>query len=370
MKRSAALLVAVTMLGITLVAAPAHAAATVKAKNPDQCFYEGLAPEKKFGFKVVLSEAADKTVKVDYETLEDVARFDEDFVKKEGTLTFLEGDKAKTVRVPVVDDKRNERSFERLVVKLSNARGASIADATAAGWICNDDPNPMLDVNDVSVSEAVEEAEIPISLTERSGRKVTLDFVAGHDDQPDYTDVSGTLVWPPGSKTRKLKVPITFDQIDETSAVAFTVDLGGGTNIGTPTHNTWQFDVKILDDDPPPTVSVDDVEILESDAITGSPIPIPLTWIGETEKNSVFVYFRLVPFDDVPSEGDADPNSDYTPQSGAALMMNMSASVTVHHDTDNEPNETFRIELYDPTGLLLGDSDATVTIMDDDVPGG
>ena len=355
MGATARLLSVAVLLASLLNAAPAYAGLTLSAKDPAECFYEGDAPAKLFRFKVLLSAAASKTVKVDYTTAQDGAKVGEDFTQTAGTLTFLAGQKAKTVQVPVVNDERNEKNFERLFLKLSNPRGASLADASAAGWICNDDPYPMIEDAGVSVAEGAV-AQIPVSLTDPSGRKVTLKYETSYGGE-DFTATSGTLVWPPDTTTQKIPVAIAADQIDETDE-SFVIGLYGGTNVGSPVFNTWNLTVTITDDDPLPQISVGDISLSEGSTYDFEAQTIPLTIVGQTEK-AMEVKVSTSP-------GTAAADADYWSLSESLVMLPSDATLFVYADFDPEADETLTVTLSHPSNVSIGDASGVVTILDDD----
>ncbi len=93
-------------------------------------------------FEVSLSRAFTNTehsVTVDYATADGTATAGEDYTATSGTLTFGPGESLKTVSVPVLDDALDEGE-ETFTLRLSNARGAQIADGEATGTIKNSDP--------------------------------------------------------------------------------------------------------------------------------------------------------------------------------------------------------------------------------------
>ena len=93
------------------------------------------------GFTVTLAPAGPAPVTVDYATADGTARAGEDYVAASGTLVFAPGETEKTVAVAVLDDAHDEGE-ETLVLRLSNASGAVLADAEGVGTIVNSDPVP------------------------------------------------------------------------------------------------------------------------------------------------------------------------------------------------------------------------------------
>ena len=64
-------------------------------------------PDAVLSFPVTLNRASSATVTVDWETLDGSATAGEDYVAANGTLVFVPGETAKTVRVAVLDDARH-----------------------------------------------------------------------------------------------------------------------------------------------------------------------------------------------------------------------------------------------------------------------
>ena len=98
-------------------------------------------------FAVTLGRASAETVTVDYATSDgpspDGAAAGQDYRSTSGTLTFLAGETAKTVSVPVLDDGHDEGE-ETFLLTLSNPTGGNawLKDATAVGTIENSDAMP------------------------------------------------------------------------------------------------------------------------------------------------------------------------------------------------------------------------------------
>ena len=93
-------------------------------------------------FEVTLNRERHAPVSVDYATEDGTATVGDDYTATSGRLTFEPGETAKTVEVPVLDDAHDEGA-ETLVLRLSNAEGARIADGEATGTITNTDHMPQ-----------------------------------------------------------------------------------------------------------------------------------------------------------------------------------------------------------------------------------
>ena len=102
-------------------------------------------PDAVLAFAVTLDRASPSSVTVDWETLNGAgkagAKAGQDYVAASGTLAFAPGETAKTVNVAVLDDAHDE-GREVMLLILTNAVGATIADAVAKGTIENSDHMP------------------------------------------------------------------------------------------------------------------------------------------------------------------------------------------------------------------------------------
>lgn len=107
----------------------------------DLAVAEGNGEHAHFMFTVTLDKAATGPVTVAYATSDLTAIAGSDYVASNGTLTFAAGETSKTVHVDIKGDAVFEGN-ETFTVMLSNASGATIADASAVGTIVNDDRAP------------------------------------------------------------------------------------------------------------------------------------------------------------------------------------------------------------------------------------
>ena len=99
-------------------------------------------PGAKLEFTVTLSRTLDRDVTVTYATGDGTASAGTDYTATSGTLTIPAGSRSRVIEVTVIDDLINDDG-ETLMLTLSNASGAVIDDAMAAGTIRNSDPLPQ-----------------------------------------------------------------------------------------------------------------------------------------------------------------------------------------------------------------------------------
>jgi len=119
--------------------------------------------------------------------------------------------------------------------------------------------------------------------------------------------------------------------------------------------------VRILDDDPPPSVSITDVLVNEGNSgTTGAVFNVNLS---APSGKSVTVSFNT-------ANGTATSGSDYTSSSGSvtfsAGQTSKTITVLVNGDTSVEPNETFLVNIFNPFNTTIGKAQGIATILDDD----
>jgi hypothetical protein len=174
-------------------------------------------------------------------------------------LSFAAGDTSKPITVVVNGDLLDEAN-ETILVDLSNAVNATIANNQGQGTITDDDPTPSLSIDDVSADEGAGTITFTVSLSAVKGQAVSVDYTTtdGTAVAPDdYTAISGTLTIPAGSGSGTIAVTIIDDAVIE-SAETFTVDLSNPVNA---TLSDNQGVGTIMDDDggvQPVTVSFQD----------------------------------------------------------------------------------------------------------------
>ena len=177
---------------------------------------------KQATFKITLDTPATQTVQVDYETIDDTAGSGNDYGEKSGTITFKPGQKTKQIRVPIYGDNLNEgdRGFW---VNLTNPRNAEINDELGGyGSIIEDDltVTPSIKINDISITEGdrTKQATFKVTLDTPATQTVQVDYETIDDTASsgdDYRYKSATITFKPGQKTKKIRVPIYGDNLNE-----------------------------------------------------------------------------------------------------------------------------------------------------------
>ncbi|MYH27712.1 MAG: hypothetical protein F4137_02425, partial [Acidobacteria bacterium] len=314
-------------------------------------------------FEVTLDATSHVPVTVQYATRDGTAVDGSDYTAVSATLTFSPGTKSRTIPVSTLEDQAKEPDEETFTVELSNPVGATIDDDTATGTITDDDEAalPSLRIEDTAVTEG-DTASFTVKLSVESDETVTVtyetrDGTARAGSDLDYTATDGTLTFSPNSTEETIRVD-TLQDDDYEGDEAFTVRLSSPSRA---TLDDATGEGTINDDDPLPTVSIDNDPTVDEGDTARFEVTLSATSI-------VSVKVRYATMDGTAVEG-----ADYTGTSGTLTFAPGTDSRTVdvrtRQDTADEPDtETFTLELSDPEDATLGTSTRTGTITDDDDP--
>ena len=180
----------------------------------------------------------------------------------------------------------------------------------------------------------------------------------------DYTATSGTLIFPAGSTTAQtFSIPITNDALDEpTETVNLTLSSPtGSASLGF--QATAQLN--IFDDEPTPTLRIDDVSVVEG--ASGTTNALFTVTLSAASSFTVTTNYAT-------ANSSATTPSDYASASGQLTFnpgdLTKTISVAVNGDTTPEPHETFFVNLTSPSNASFLDSQGIGTILSDDAAGG
>ena len=193
---------------------------------------EGNAGTSTATFTVSLDRPAGASgVSFDIATANGTATAGTDYVASSLTgQTIAAGNSSATFTVVVAGDTLDEPN-ETFFANVSNVSGASVADAQGRGTIVNDDTQPTLSINDVSVNEGNSGSTpvtFTVSLSAASGQTVLVDYASANGTAiagSDYTGVSGTLTFAPGFTARSATLMVAGDttfEPDETLSLTLS----------------------------------------------------------------------------------------------------------------------------------------------------
>jgi hypothetical protein len=316
-------------------------------------------------FTVFLSAPSGQIVKINYATVDGTAVAGSDYTAATGALTFEPGAISKTVVVKVLADTLNEGT-EQFKVKLSAAQGATLADDEGIGTISSiGEVLPVLSISDASLTEADSgtlDATFTVSLSAKSGQMVTVKYVMADvtaQAGSDYTAVSnGALTFAAGITSQTITIKVLGDTLPE-GTESFAVNLleavnasiGKGQGIGT-----------INDNDPAPSLSIDNVTVLENNS--GTTNAVFTVRLSKASGQMVTVNYAT-------TNGTAVAGSDYNVSFGRLTFapgdLSQEITVGVLGDKLNEAAETFQVILSNPGNASIAAGQGTGTINNDDV---
>src|SRR5205807_2421291 len=178
-----------------------------------------------------------------------------------GTITFIPSQTTATITVLVNGDTKFEPD-ETFAVNLSGAVNANLAGSQGLGTILNDDPQPGITINDVSVIEGnsgTTNAVFTVSLSNPSSQTITVNYATANITATladnDYQSASGTLTFAPGQTTQTITVLVNGDTKFEPNEI-FCLVLSKATNASI-AHS--QAIGTIVNDDLQPSITLNDV---------------------------------------------------------------------------------------------------------------
>jgi hypothetical protein len=311
---------------------------------------------------------------VSYRTVQDTATQGVDYTGITGTtVTFGPNQRTASISFTVTGDRALEAD-ETFNVELYNptGHGTSIGDGTGVVTIVNDDVAPSYyDISDATGTEGEAETTSMTFTITRSGNldvattihPWTQDITTNH--KVDYVNIQSmnSLTFAPGETTKTVTVqirPDLIDEPDETFRLRLANPYIGETDIGIGTI------VDITPDAGPNAISISDASKVEGPS-GWAEAQLAITRTGDLT-GSATVSYRTV-------QGTATQGVDYKGVTAATATFapgqsTVSISILVTGDTPVEPDETFNVELYNPTGhgTSIDDGTGVVTIIDDDAP--
>jgi hypothetical protein len=324
-------------------------------------------------FTLSLTNPSKQVVTVDYETADGSASAtggDYVAVSPAQTATFNPGDPlSQSISITVNGDMITETD-ETFFVNLSNGSNATIADVQGQGTIQNDDDAPSLSVNDVAVTEGNSGtvlAVFTVSLSGPSKDVITVKYQTANGTATagsDYTAITPpqTLTFNPGDPLQQLVAVIVSGDVLNEANETFFLNLSNPVNAiilddsGTGTINN---------DDPLPSLKINDVAIKEGNAGTS----IMTFTVTLTPASGQVVTVKYATQDNTATSGSGDYVAISTPQTltfNPGDPLTGDVEVTINGDIFNEADETFFVNLTLPTNATISDNKGVGVIINDD----
>lgn len=311
--------------------------------------------------RVVLSEPAKRRVRVQYTTVNRLAKAGVDYVAQSGSVVIPRGRRVARISLTVLGDRLDERN-EAFGVRIFRPVGATIADRLGLVRIVDDDPLPRILVGDIAVDEGDSGATVarfPLRLSEVSGRVVRVSYAITAGTATDGTDFvvaepTGVVEFPAGTTTRSVGLAVLGDLLDENDETV-NLTLSAPVNATVPDSTA----VATIRDDDDLSLSVGDVTVVE----------------GATASFTVRLSrpaSQAVSFSYATSNGSAVSPSDYTATSGSRTIPAGSTTTTISvptvNDTAIEATENFSLSLSGAVNAAIKDGLGVATVTDNDGP--
>ena len=285
-----------------------------------------------------------------------------DFSAAGQVLSFAAGETSKTYTVTLTDDAAYEGD-ETFTVQLSNpTNGSIISVLEATGTITDEADRPQLSLSNMTVDESAGTVTVQVNLSQAIDTDVTFDYSLGGSATlgTDYTSTltaSGTLTIPAGSTSVTADLVITDDSVFEGNEDAvLTISNPSANAIISVDTGT----VTITDNETPSEVSVANNVTVDEAAGT---VNFTVVRTGDSSGISTVDYNAM--------SGTAASGADFVAASGTVIFAAGETSklvtVIITDDAEVEADETFTLELSNPTNTVVGTASATATITDNDV---
>ncbi|MEM7725494.1 MAG: Calx-beta domain-containing protein [Cyanobacteria bacterium P01_A01_bin.45] len=307
---------------------------------------------------VSLSNPSSKPITVDYQTTDDTATsIDQDYNPLTlSTLTFQPGETEQSIKVEINSDTKFEGS-ETFNINLSNPNNATLAaDTPGVVTITNDDQTPRLTIDDVSIAESdngIKKAIFTVNLSNPSGETISVDYSTSPDSAiastpesiGDYNSVTDTIIFNPGETSKNIEIEVNGDNIFE-SDESFSVNLVSTDNVDFDKDTGF---VTIRNDDPEPTISVEDISVNE-----GESADFEVTLSNPSSSDIILNYSTN---DDTATTID----NDYVPDNSNSITFlagetSKNISIGTTEDSKFEGNEAFNLSLDSANGAIISDS--------------
>jgi len=246
-------------------------------------------------------------------------------------------------------------------VKVTDAAGDSFEESFTLS-VTDSDDIPQLSISDVTVSEADGTAEITVSVSGDNYDTATVDYATGDGTAvagTDYTTTSGSFSWDKDdTDSQTITVPLLDNEIDQADRT-FVVTLSNANNA---TIDSGSATITIIDDDDEPTLTISDLTVSES--VTGGKATVTVELTGASSEAITVDYATT---DGTATAGTTD---DYVATSGtlswaAEATGTTTFDITINTDDIDESEETVIVTLSNSTNAAISDSEATITISDD-----
>lgn len=324
--------------------------------------------------RISLSESAAAPVTVDY-FLQGDATIGRDYrltdgtrllTAPTGTLTFKPGETTKRITVAVLDDTIREPN-EWFSLNLFKPRGATLDGQTSAKVTIRDDDNYTAEVTGPGRLEEGASGEYVLRLSSPATKAETfyVNTVSGIATSGiDFRPLTKLpLVFNKGESAKPFRIQTVADALPETDEFFFLQVTP--TSADFPAIRPFGVTIAGTGPAPLPEVSIADTSVVEGNSGTtamtftltlSAAYGVPVTVSYATRDGTATTANR---------DFEGVTNGVVTIPAG---LTTATVTINVLSDTNQEPDETFRVVLSAPANATLGRASATGTILNDDTP--
>lgn len=323
----------------------------------------GTAEEgKPLSFNFSLSSPSTEKVTVRFATEQDTATADTDYTSRSGKVTMQPGVVSVSRQVVTLQDSELETD-EDFVLVLTELTNANILETRITGTIIDDDTViPDISIDSITLQEGGG-ADLTVSLSEQATDVVTVDFATVDGTAvvgSDYTAVTGNLTFAIGELSKTITVD-SLQDLDVEGDETYDVQLSNAVN-GVITQGTGV--VTIEDNDTVQGGPI--VSVVGGSEIEGARVPFTFS-LSAPSTDIVRVDFNTI-------GGTATSNVDYEARVNGRVTFSPGQVVAVRRvttlqDTLIEADETFDLQLSNPSNANIDQISSTGTITDDDSAG-
>lgn len=314
-----------------------------------------------------------------WKTIAGTATADLDFKDTTGVGTIVAGNNSVQLQVRTLPDNIANEGFETFLVAPVTVTNATLSDS-GLGRIKDLTPTPQVSIKDTIVSEGAGHAVFVITLDRPSATDLKLTWNTADDadrsallqarasgSDSNYTPKINVLVtFPKNTVTDTVWVPINDNSQDEPDTLWYWSLLKKATaGDATFAFKDSLAEGGIVDNDAPPTISVNDVSVQEpKDASSAKGYAKFTISLSAKSAQDISVSWKTV-------DSTAKHDSDFVTKSGTALIkagsLSVVDSIQILPDTLWELAEHFKISLFSPVSAKFSDSLGVITIRDNDV---
>ena len=334
--------------------------------------------EEEIMVAVSLSGASNRTIAIDYTTLDITAISGEDYSQKQGVLNFEPGSIEKQFAIGILDDMDNEgnESFNlQLSVSIGNAvfLGGESSFTKSVTIVDNELPTLSITNTKFSVGEDVKSGkfELEFKLSGATSRNVSMNYaITGGTAMAgvDYNSSSQRIEFTSGMVRKILPIMIIDNsELDRNKSIRFSLtNLNGVVLAGG--QSRISRTITIVDDEST-TFSLSTASFKVNENVTG----------GEFEVSAMLstpIAFDVT-YEVSTQDGTAINGQDYTRLANKIITFEAGSTtstfaIPILNDVNSEGEESFTIKIENVIGaVIVGNTsiiENSVTIVDDEMP--